>query len=94
MGKEANLKALRKQLRNIVDEDMITKILSEKTVSAIRTDLTKLIVGSLDTMNKSVFEKLEQIEARNKDIQAMVIREKASNEGKVEQALLVDVTKS
>ncbi len=78
MGKEANLKALRKNLRVVVDEEMISKVVNDKLIAALRKELGEKVDTGIKTLNKVLHERLEAIETRNKDLQSLIVRESTS----------------
>ncbi len=76
MGKEANLKMLRRQLRNVIQEN-IKDVLNAELVANVRKELGEKMDIGIKTLNKVLHERLEIIETRHKDMQSLLIRESA-----------------
>ncbi len=72
MGKEARLKEVRKQLRNIVKEN-IDEILTKELVINLKSDLTKQV----DAISNYTKVTLEAIDKRNQDLNSYVVRQLA-----------------
>ncbi len=91
MGKEATLKTVRSQLRNIVDDEMVAKVLTEKLVTAIRKELADKVDVGIKTLNKVLHERLEAIETRSKEIQSLLIRESGKGAAPTQQVPLISM---
>lgn len=77
MGHQSAMKDLRKQIRNVVQEQF-PAILSVELATAIRTDLQdKLSSWMLDNTMK-ISKALSEMDQRSKDVQTFVLRQ-ASN---------------
>lgn len=72
MGKEARLKEVRKQLRNIVKENL-DQILSKELVINLKTEIT----AQIDVISNYTKATLEKIDKRNQDLNAYVVRQLA-----------------
>jgi uncharacterized protein YPO0396 len=91
MGKEAALKVLRRQLRNVMKEN-IKETLNLELVANIRRELGEKVDVGIKTLNKVLTERLDAIEARAKDTQNLIMRESnASKPHDPSKALLVDM---
>lgn len=77
MGKEARMKEIRKQLRNVVKEflpDVFTEALSAK----IRENLSERLGTRMDEIAKDCKDVLKVIDDRNKEFQGYVVRQLTS----------------
>ena len=74
MGKEARLKEVRKQLRNIVKEN-IDQILSKELVINLKTELS----AQVDAISNYTKTTLEAIDKRNQDLNNYVVRQLSGN---------------
>lgn len=71
-----NIKALRKQLRNVV-QDELAGVLSQEVISNISKQLTVHVDSRLDAIAKHLKDTLDRIDARTTDLQGYVIRQSA-----------------
>lgn len=71
-----NVKALRKQLRNVV-QDELAGVLSTEVVADVRKELFAHIDGRLDAIAKHLKDTLDRIDTRTKDLQGYVLRQYA-----------------
>lgn len=74
MGHQANTKLLRGQLRQVVKE-----LFPELVKQELYSDATKLIKSRLDQIHTMVREELTKIDERQKDVQALVLKELAGS---------------
>ena len=72
MGKESTLKAVRKQLRNIVREDH-ERVMASELVVSIRKELGAKVDEGLARLNKVLSDKLNEIDERSKSIQSSLV---------------------
>ncbi len=72
MGKESTLKSLRKQLRMVVREQLAGVLTAELT-TAIRKELGAKVDLGLQSLNKVLTDKLNEIDSRSKDIQTALV---------------------
>lgn len=92
MGKEANLKAYRNQLRNIVKEPgFIDKVVNTELVAALRKELGERVDTGIKTLNKVLHERLDALDSRTKDLQKLTIDSLAKKDASPVPALLVDM---
>jgi hypothetical protein len=73
MGHQANMKDLRKQLRNVVNE-ILPEVLGDALVQANKADLYKGLKSWMDFTTDNINKKLEVMDQRAKDVQSFVIR--------------------
>jgi len=74
MGKEARLKEVRKQLRNIVKENF-QELAKNELYTAAREEMSATLVQIRSDVNT----KLTEIDNRSKDVQNFIMREMTSN---------------
>lgn len=74
MGKEARLKEVRKQLRNIVKENL-AEVMTKELFLSVKSDLVKQ-VDAIQAYTKS---SLEQIDERNKNFHSYITRQLSSS---------------
>lgn len=92
MGKEANIKAYRKQLRNIVKEPgFIDKVVTGELVANLRKELGERVDTGIKTLNKVLHDRLDAIDNRTKDLQRMTIDALQKKEAAPVPALLVNM---
>lgn len=72
MGKESTLKAVRKQLRTVVKEQL-GEVLSVEVIAAIRKDLGAKVDTGLQSLNKLLTDKLNEIDERSKSIHKSLV---------------------
>jgi hypothetical protein len=70
----SNPKELRKQLRNVVQEQL-PDLLKSELGNALHKDLSHIIQTRLNVVIKNIQETLEQIDQRSKDIQGYIVRQ-------------------
>jgi hypothetical protein len=70
---DKNFKAIRKQLRNVVQEIM-PLVLGNELVQEVKKSLEARIDARLEAVSKHIYETLTQIDERSKDIQTFLIR--------------------
>lgn len=77
MGKEARMKEIRKQLRNVVKEN-IDDVLKTELVSSLQSDLKKQLterLNSIDThISSTVKDTMDKLDERSKEVQAYIVR--------------------
>lgn len=73
---QSNIKDIRKQLRNVVQEEMGNILTNEMKLSLYR-DLSDKIQKQLNEVTKYVKETLDRIDERSKDIQTYAINQSA-----------------
>lgn len=73
----SDIKTLRKQLRNVVQE-ILPEILTAELVATIRKDQIVQIDARLNALAKQIQQTLDTIDQRSKDVQAYNIRQSAS----------------
>jgi len=70
----SNVKELRKQIRNVV-QDLVPALLQAEVGEALRKDLSRQIQARLDVMMEEIRNTLRAIEDQSKDIQSYVVRQ-------------------
>lgn len=86
MGHQANVKVLRGQLRQIVQEllpSLVTAEVKAKMHEELRIEVNK----RLDNVTKSVKDTLDTIDQRSKDIQGYLVRQTLQNPASPEVSL-------
>jgi hypothetical protein len=73
MGRDAELKTLRKQLRNIAQE-MLPTILTQEVVEAIGKTLSQKLETRVDAIDKHIKTALNAIDERSKEVQSFIVR--------------------
>lgn len=68
-----NAKLVRGQVRQIVKE-MLAEVLQAELTSAVRKELAEQLASRLNFIGAQLQEKLNEIDARSKDISAYLIR--------------------
>ncbi len=92
MGKEANLKALRKQLRNVINEpDFMNKIFTTEVGANLAREVNSKFEGAVKVLNKALHERLDAVDGKTKDLQKLVIDAIAKKEATPVPALLVNM---
>lgn len=70
----SDAKALRKSLRNVVQE-LLPSLVKSELGEALRKDLSNQIQTRLDVMIKEIQGTLQQIDQRSKDVQGYLVRQ-------------------
>ncbi len=92
MGKEANLKAYRKQLRNVIKEPgFVEKVLTTQLIADLRKELGERVDTGIRTLNQVLHERLDALDNRTKDLQKMTIDSLAKKDTAPVPTLLVDM---
>jgi len=73
VGNQANIKALRGQVRQIVKE-LLPEVLHAEAVNRLNKDLTNKVDNRLEGITKLVKTTLDQLDQRSKDMQSYVVR--------------------
>ena len=76
MGQEANLKALRKQLRTVVKE-LVPEVLKTELTLAISKQLSEDLGKRMDFIAKNAKETLDKMSGSQKDFQNLIMRQLA-----------------
>lgn len=74
MGREAALKDLRKQLRNVVQEELPNIVTNE-----LFTKLQEKNAERLEAISASVRKTLDDMDSRSKDVQNFIMRQMTSD---------------
>lgn len=85
MGHQANVKLLRKQLRNICQE-ILPEVLTNEMVKAQTEGVITAMNGRLDKITEHIQQTLDQVDQRSKDVQSYIVRQSAASAPQIPQA--------